>query len=246
MAAVKGSKQYRMVVVPYRPFYRLILAVVLIVLTTAGIWGSYQYGHHKGTAVQEQALQERDRLQQEYAESAGELETLRQQLANVTLGAEVDRKASETVRQEVISLKSQITELQEDISFYRGLMAPSGNKRGLTIGSLDVVSTGTPRRYSYKLVMQQLAENHVLLSGHLNFKIIGSLGDMRVAYPLKELSEQVGVEKIKLRFKYFQNIQGELVLPEGFEPDSIELVAKSVGRNATTVEKRFGWLVQES
>ncbi len=246
MAAVKGSKQHRMIVVPYRPLLRVALMLIGGALVAAAVYGSYFFGYHKGTSSEEQVIEERDKLQLAYGESVSEVETLRQELANVKLGADVDRQSSENVRQEVIALKSQITELQEDISFYRGLMSPSGNKRGLTIGPLDLVSSGAPRRYNYKLVMQQLAENHVLLSHRLTFKVIGRLGEMRVAYPLSELSEQVSKESIKLRFKYFQNIQGELVLPEGFEPDSIELVAKSSGRNSATVEKRFGWLVQEN
>jgi len=37
-----------------------------------------------------------------------------------------------------------------------------------------------------------------------------------------------------------------LELPVGFEPERIELTAKSTGRAGVAVEKKFGWLVQES
>ncbi len=170
---------------------------------------------------------------------------MRQQVANLQLGAEVDHQANEKVRNQVMVLQEKITALEEDISFYRGLMSPSASSRGLTIGALNVIGTGVPREFEYKLVMQQLATDHQVLSGYLNFNIIGMRGDEEVAIPLYQVSEQVDEANILLRFKYFQNIEGRLTLPEGFEPQRIELKAQSTGNNRETVEKKFGWLVQE-
>jgi hypothetical protein len=124
-------------------------------------------------------------------------------------------------------------------------MAPSDNQRGLTIGSLDVLSTGVPRQYEYKLIVQQLATRHTLLNGSLKFNVVGRQREKMVTLPLKDLSDSVAQENIKLRFKYFQTLEGRLQLPEEFEPVRIELVARSTGKQAVVVEKKFGWLVQE-
>jgi len=67
-----------------------------------------------------------------------------------------------------------------------------------------------------------------------------------VSFKLRELSESVSTDTVKLRFKYFQTVKGELTLPVGFDPEAIELVARSIGSEAVTIEKRFGWLVEES
>src|SRR5690606_23358251 len=139
-----------------------------------------------------------------------------------------------------------IAALEEDITFYRGLMAPTENRRGLTIGSVDEIATGVSRQYDFKVVVQQLATNHQVLNGTLTVDIVGHQEGVVRRIPLSELSPQVDEENIKLRFKYFQNIQGQLQLPEGFEPERIELLAKSTGRDGVSVEKKFGWLVQES
>ncbi|TQV71707.1 hypothetical protein FKG94_18815 [Exilibacterium tricleocarpae] len=245
MVAVRGSKQFRKVVVPYRPMRRVTVGLVVAAGVVLAVVGSYLFGDFNGGQLQAQAVAERDRLRLEVAAKTQEADELRQQVANLKLGAQVDRKASEDVRGEVIELKAQIAELQEDITFYRGLMAPTGNKRGLTIGSLDVISTGAPREYQYRVVVQQLAVNHQVLSGYLQFNVVGRQAGIVSTIPLKDLSEQVGSDNIRLRFKYFQNLEGKLVLPEGFEPERIELLAKSTGRNAATVEKQFGWLVQQ-
>src|SRR5690606_15325924 len=94
---------------------------------------------------------------------------LRQQRENAKLGAEVDRKSLEDVRQEVIDLKATIAALEEENQFYRNLMAPDGDKRGLNFGPVEIAHTDRPRTFRYKVVIQQLATQHEVLTGTLNF-----------------------------------------------------------------------------
>lgn len=245
MPQVKGSKQYHMVVVPHRPVRRALIIVLLLVAAGAAVAASYYWGYHQGMTQQADAVAERDRLREEVSVLTRESEELRQQVANLRLGSEVDQQASDEMRKEVIKLEEQIAALEEDITFYRGLMAPGDNNTGLTIGALNVIGTDIPREYEFKLVVQQLATDHQVLSGYLNFNVVGRRGEQTETIPLHELSNQVDNEDIRLRFRYFQNIEGRLTLPEGFEPERIELTAQSTGSDRKTVEKKFGWLVQE-
>lgn len=245
MSQVKGSPQRRMVVVPYRPVRKALLIIVALVLAVGTAAGSYYLGYSQSESLQSGAVKERNELREQVALYSAEAEQLRQQLANVRLGSEVDQQASEELRNQVISLKEEVTSLEEDIAFYRGIMSPSDNRSGLTIGSLNVLGTGRPREFRYKLVVQQMATNHQVLNGYVNFSIVGREGDETVSLPLYQLSAAEESENIRLRFRYFQNIEGRLTLPEGFEPERIEIVARSTGNNPQTVEERFGWLVQE-
>ncbi len=246
MAVVKGSKQYPLKIVKYRPWRHAGIILVLCFACVAAVVASYFLGHRDGMAGQEQALADVARLERDLSSSARTLEELRQHNANLNLGAEVDRQASEDVRQEVIALKDKLAKLQEENSFYRNLMAPTGNKRGLTFGSVEIVDTDKSRSYSFKVVMQQLATNHQLLTGTLSFNVVGKLNGLDATFSLNQLSDQVNSDSIRLRFKYFQTVQGRLSLPDGFEPERIELVAKSTGTKPVTIEKRFGWLVEEA
>jgi outer membrane murein-binding lipoprotein Lpp len=246
MTAVKGSNPPQLVVVPYRPMRKLFISVGLILLVGFAVVASYLTGYQRSVALQDNAAVERDTLRKERTRLSRQVEELRQEVANLKLGSKVDHQASEEVRNQVIQLKAQVAELEEDITFYRGLMAPTDNARGLTIGSLNVLATGVPRQYNYKLVVQQLATNHQMLSGTLNFTVVGWRDSEQVSIPLYQLSDQVEEESIRLRFRYFQSIEGRLILPEGFEPERIELMARSTGANAATAEKKFGWLVQEN
>ena len=245
MAVVKGTKQYKVKVVKDRPVFRVALIGGLGLAVFVSILLSYYVGYSGGMSVQERALKDLSAAQEKLKASEAANEQLQQSVTNIQLGAEVDRRANEEVRQQVITLKEQIAGLEEENSFYKGLMAPSENRKGLTIGSVELVNSERPRVYKYKVILQQLATKHQLLTGKLTFRVFGRESDLDSAYNISDLSEQYNKEAIKLRFKYFQTIAGELTIPETFEPEGIELVAQSTGKNAVTVTKRFGWLVQE-
>jgi hypothetical protein len=246
VSTVKGSPQYRLKVVKYRPLLVWSLRMAMLLVVTIAIGASYRYGMLVGGEKAAAAEREILRLQEAVRTSQATESEVRQQLANLQLGAQVDRRASEDVRQEVLDLKNQLAELQEENSFYRNLMAPSENKDGLNFGAVEIIDTDNPRQYRYKVVLQQLATNHQLLNGSLTFNVVGRQDGAEKVLPLRALSDEIDTENIKLRFKYFQTVQGQLRLPEGFEPERIELTARSSGSNAVKIEKRFGWLVQET
>lgn len=243
---VKGTKLYPVKVAEYRPVRKAVFWILGVIFVVAAVYGAFYYGTKSGLVVTK-------RLSLEVTELTGELETktarvsdLEQQLQNIALGAEVDRSASETVRKSVAQLQEELARLQEDNSFYRSLMAPNEKASGLTLGAVEVIrSSSNERTFSYHVVVKQLVTKHNILSGHLTFSIVGKLNGESQRFPIYKLSEQVDSERIKLKFKYFQTIAGELVLPENFEPDHIELTAQSAGRKPQKVEKKYGWLVEE-
>ncbi len=246
MARVKGSREYSYRVVRRNPIkdYWIVGLALLILLLLIGVSGVGFYLGAQTNAAPEvidpvSAGTKADSATKDFdAESRKQLET-------ALLGAEVDRRALEGVRTEVAELKTQMAALQEENQFYRNLMSPAGSQRGLTFGAVEIVDTERPRAFRFKVVMQQLGTNQRQLTGTLSFNLVGRQAGQRVVLPLKDVSTDVDATNIKLKFKYFQNIEGDLVLPEGFEPERIELEARSSQPSVTKIEKRFGWLVQE-
>src|SRR5690625_2247642 len=101
--------------------------------------GSSYVGVYQGASRQADAVGETNELRQLVAVLTEESKTLQQEVVNLKLGAKVDHEANEQVRAQVITLKEEITALQEEISFYRGIMAPENSNSGLVIGSLNVI-----------------------------------------------------------------------------------------------------------
>ena len=158
---------------------------------------------------------------------------------------EVDRRALEMVRRELAAQKERIADLEEELRFYQSLMAPGEIAQGLSLRAIELVARQEPGRYAYRIVVQQEARKHELLKGNLYVEVVGLLGEEQVIYPLSELSADLEEAEVALRFRYFQSIEGELVLPEGFEPKGVSVVAVVSTPRKAEAREQFPWQLQE-
>ena len=81
MAAVKGSKQHQMVVVPYRPMYKAMIFMAFLVALAAFSWLTYQYGKNEGLALKVEVVEEKERISQQLTESQQMIVGMRQEIA---------------------------------------------------------------------------------------------------------------------------------------------------------------------
>lgn len=244
MPVVKGSKQEKLVVVPYRPLRALLLrcAVAVGLLVTGS--GAYLYGFSTGASENGDARAERDELRGIVASMQQENEALRARLLSLEQAGSVDQQALDNVRQTIVTLREKISQLEEDVLFYKQIMSPENAETGLVIGQLDLIATDAPGTIRYKMELKQQGNNENLIKGHANINVIGIRDYEEVSIPLHELSTSQPERNIRLQFRYFQNIEGEMVLPEDFEPVKVQILAIAEGVNAKTVQKSFGWLVE--
>lgn len=246
MNTVKPTKQYSMMVVPYRPFRRFFFIFGLALTFLVAIAGSFVIGSYYSGGNNGDLLAEHNALTVELQEKTSELAKAEQQVANLKLAAEVDRKANEEVRSEVVQLKTKVAELEQDNSFYRGLMRPVAGDKGLVLDPPSIEITGRPGVYNYSLVVKQIVARHQRITGFLEFELIGQQAGAPRRLALEDVSSSISVERIKLSFKYFQRVEGEMVLPQGFTPERIEIKVVAEKPRRAQLDKKFGWLVKES
>jgi len=89
-----------------------------------------------------------------------------------------------------------------------------------------------------------LANNENVISGYANVNILGMQEGSEVSFPLRSIAVDENQLDIRLQFRYFQNIEGELIIPENFVPETMQILAVAQGKNAKTVQKNFVWLVE--
>jgi cell division protein FtsB len=242
MAVVKGSKQHQMVVVPHRPLYRISVSFFFVLAMAALSYFTYNYGMGQGLALKVELLADKEKLQGQLADSAAVVVAMRQEIAGLKLGGEVDSRANEEVRHSVESLQDEVALLNEEIRFYKGVMVPNAKDKGLRIERLAMESTSEPNKFKYSLLLTQVVDKHDFVQGGVEIALFGREGETDAELLLSEL---IGEDKkaIGFRFRYFQSINGELVVPNGFEPREVMIVARSTGNNAQRLEKTFDWQV---
>jgi hypothetical protein len=240
-----NNDHYRTVVRRYHVRHRQVVVLVLTLSAALVLAAGFVLGREaafSGVGIDPHHYREQgEALEVARAEQA----QLSHQLGVMTARHEVDRAALELVRQELAVQKEQIAGMEEGIRFYRSLMAPGEIAQGFSLRRIELVARDEPGRYGFRIVAQQEARQHTPLQGELYAELSGQqAGEPRI-YPLAELSQDLEATILPLRFRYFQSIEGDLVLPEGFEPQAISVVATISAPDKTEAREQYPWQVQE-
>lgn len=246
MSAVKQSKQYAMTVVPYRPYVKAFKVLLFCVLVVVAVAASYFMGRYYHVGFNGAAIEEYAAISALHKQELAKSVKFEQQIANLKLATEVDRKANTDVRAKVVELETQLADLKQDNTFYRSLMRPAAGDKGIVVDPPAVMQKNASGEYKYNVVIKQIVAKHQKVSGYLTLVLVGKQAGEPANLTLKDISSDVSKERIRLNFKYFQRIEGDMTLPEGFVPEKIEMKVVIQKPKKAVIDKKFGWLVKES
>ncbi|KGD65047.1 hypothetical protein Y5S_01481 [Alcanivorax nanhaiticus] len=205
--------------------------VAALVLFFGGLWS--------GNSGALDTSETNRRLRAELKSQSRELEAARNELALYRTDTEVTQQARENLRQEIKGLRDQAAELEEAVAFYKNVMAPGGSERGMQIEKLTLQPTEKEGEYSYKVVLVQSGDNRNYLSGDISLTLRGSRDGQAIKLSGSDWLND-GSET-RFRFRYFQELNGRFILPEGVEIIALDVDAESGGRNRYETQKTIKW-----
>ncbi len=240
MAVVEGSVQDELVIVRRAKGYRFRRAfwLAILILITAG--GGYLYGYFDSYTQMKVLKEENGYLKDGLRTSEKTIEDLSQRVAVLEKGGEVDRQAADGFRETVKSLKDQVSVLEQEVAFYKGIMAPGSADKGLRISRIDLDAINA-NQYSYAVMMTQVVDNTNYVQGEVAVNVIGLRSGEHEVIALRDLDDNISELGIPFRFRYFQELKGVLNLPEGFIPQQLQVVMQSRGQNSQRVEETRNW-----
>ena len=227
-----------MVVVPYRPLYRAMTFIAFLAVLGLFCWLIFESGKNEGMVLKVEWIKERDNIREELVHANSLIDKMRQELAVLKISGVIDDKVNEEVRQTIESLQELNAQLNEEVRFYKGVMAPKITKKGLRIEKLDMTAD-SERSVKYSLLLTQVVDEHDWLQGEVKISVRGQHGIEEKRLVLSELDKEKS-DAIRFRFRYFQNINGRMTLPDGFEPHEVMIVAQSLGGDQR-LKKGFDW-----
>lgn len=229
----------QLVVKPYHPWRKRVLAAALVVAVPLGAWGVFDYGRYRSGFDSRAAGQEQDRLQEATAQLQRDNDSLRQQLVNSEQGREIDKQAYSDIKASLESMQAEISELKEEVAFYRGIVAPKDAAQGLKIQNLRLEANGGERGYSYKLVLVQTDRDAAVTRGAVRLTIQGLMGQAQKEYSFGELSGHG--EDDNFRFRYFEKTEGDIILPADFVPVRVTVHVTVESPKRSEVEAEYAW-----
>jgi hypothetical protein len=189
---------------------------------------------------------ETEELQKDVAFLASQLDILKTRLQSAQAREKVLerettvlRQANRLLREAESGRQSELNRLQSEIDFYRRLAGTGGSLEGLDIYHLEIIETGSPRVFLYELTLTQNIRRAAIISGRVRVDVEGTLGDRPVSLPWSDISVDDTPEP-SFRFKYFQQLEGYLTLPNGFSPTRLLITLES-DRQRKPVQRGFSW-----
>lgn len=235
----KPAEEY--VVTRHRPGYRLWQYVIVLALTAIAAAAGYAAGMAQGGFRFTIAETSNKQLEEQVATLTASYRNARQQLVNLERGKLIDEQALNQARTIIVDLETRAADLKSDLTFYKNIMAPSETSKGLQVDRFSLTSDRQTSTYDFKLVLTQVGNNKNYISGVVAVNIIGMRDDEKEVIALRDLSQDIEDLGVKFRFRYFQDVEGKLTLPDDFEPLDVQVVAQAEGRKSAQAERTFNW-----
>jgi hypothetical protein len=224
---------------------RPIVILVVVLMMALAVEVGFYLGQHSAFSGMGANPETYQAMQAELLSVENALRSRDAELEIVSTRREVDRQTLELVRKELAGQNDEIAALEEGLAFYRGLMSPGDIAPGLNLHGVELKEGEQPGHYFFRIVLQQEARKHALLKGTLEAVISGVMDGEVAEYSLAELSDDIEAEDIALQFRYFQSIEGQLVLPQGFEPSEVRVQASTKKPHNFEIREEYPWQLEE-
>ncbi|MEJ2059141.1 MAG: hypothetical protein P8Y64_01455 [Gammaproteobacteria bacterium] len=212
------------------------LALVVILLG----WGMYELGF-AASGYQTGRLQvETSRLHDRVKYLEGQNRDLLQKVASLSSSNKIATQSSSEVKQTLTQLENQISDLKEELAFYKSIVSPSKMQPGLHVQNLSLETGDGSGEYAYSLVLTQVRGAGLVARGSADISLVGMLNGAQTTLDLSKLTGG-DQKRLKFSFKYFQSIDGNIKLPVGFEPQKIEVRVRPSSRRLDSIDRDYDW-----
>lgn len=205
----------------------------------------FEFGRIQGGYDVVDAANEREQYEVRIAGLEDEIVTLEQEVALLETHREIDREAYKEVESSLTTLQAKIQEQRDAIAFYRGIVSPADGNKGLRVQDLKLTRGKEEREFNLRLVLVQAMQHDRKVSGDVNLSVEGSQDGVEKSYAFAELLPPEANKGWAFSFRYFQDFDRQLVLPDGFTPERIRVEVRSRTRSIASIEESFAWVTSQ-
>jgi hypothetical protein len=226
----------RFVIVPHRPHARVLLAVAL------GLWllslvGMYSWATMRAAPGLDKAQEALAVNTKRAAQAEALVKQLRQNVATLRRSDQISRSANTELQASLAEREEEVSGLRADVAFYERLVGATGQRRGLTVHEV-LFTPEEGGTWRYTVTLTQNLNRGVISKGEARVSVEGvSEGRLR-SLRWEDLLQKPGAPGQPFSFRYFQQLEGSVILPEGFTPQRVRVQLRSDG---STVDQAFPW-----
>lgn len=218
-------------------FLYFLVAVVAI----GSLALAYELGRFDGGYSYLDQRRERQALNAIIAERDRTIEELQRSVAILKTSQEVDKETYSQVERNLSDLQARIQSQEEELAFYRGIISPEDGAAGLRVQTLEIRPADAGHGYVLHLVLVQAITHDRRVSGTVSLSIEGSMQGEPVRLGLGDVVADRSDADLAYGFRYFQDLQRELVLPDGFAPGEVTMEIRPREPGGEVLQQTFDW-----
>lgn len=222
----------------------LVRAVVVALIIVSG-YLVFEFGRIEAGYDIIEAGNSSQAYEQHIDQLDGEISVLKQEVAILETNITVDHESYKEVEANLTTLQIKIQEQRDAIAFYRGIISPTDGNSGLRVQDLKLTRGKAEREFNVRLVLVQAMKHDRKVSGDVNLTIVGDQNGIETTYVFAQLIPNDADKAWVYSFRYFQDFDRLLVLPDGFTPERITVEVRSRTRSISSIEESFAWVTSQ-
>lgn len=166
-----------------------------------------------------------------------QLRALQQRESTLARSDQISRAANAEVQATLAERDEEIAGLRADVAFYERLVGATSPRKGLNVhvAEFEPASGGGWR---YQIMLTQTLNRAAISQGQMRFSVEGVRDGKLASVAWDELHQQRAAPGQGYSFRYFQQLDGNVMLPRGFTPQRVKVTLN--GEDAA-VEQAFDW-----
>lgn len=175
--------------------------------------------------------------ERQLAEQQRTIEELRQREATLQASDRISRAANTEVQASLAERDEEIAGLRADVAFYERLVGATSQRKGLSVHSAEF-SPEAAGTWHYSVVLTQNLNRGAISQGQMRFSVEGVKDGKLTTVSWDELHQRKAVPGQEYSFRYFQQLNGSVMLPKDFTPQRVRVSLGGPGGAAT---QNFDW-----
>lgn len=238
-----AERSRNFVVRKHSPVRRRILLISVTLIGVLALYIVYELGRYDAGFDRLSVSQQRSELEVRIDQLEKANRSLRTRLAELdTIRIGRNQERAELART-IGELQAQIARQAQELAFYRGIVTQGASTTiGVKIPQLRIAPGTQPNQFRVRLTIAQSVRPDEAITGSMSLKVEGESKGSQATLDLAALTRGKLKEQ-PFNFRYFENFDQEIVLPEGFRPEKLTVEVRSNRQGVTPLTQTFLWRV---
>jgi len=204
--------------------------LVLLGLVAGMWWWGFDFGQILGGFNRSAVAEQQSRLENDLTQAQAENAKLRIRVSELESDLNVTRGAQSTLSKQALELQNENTQIKEELAFLQKLFSDTGKQGTVSIQRLSA-ERERDDAYHFSLLVVRGGNPSDDFSGQLTLQAGVVSGGKPATIALPE-DQPDAAAALRLKFKYYQRIEGTLRVPPGSQLRTLQAKVLEAGQAA--------------